>query len=45
MQANTVGRAAADASLWSLLLATRAPGWSILIRFAVGLVVFFPTQG
>ena len=44
MQADTVGRAAADASLWSLLLATRAPGWSI-IRFAVGLVVFFPTQG
>jgi putative oxidoreductase len=26
----------------SALLATRAPGWSILIRLLVGLVVFFP---
>ena len=24
------------------LFATRAPGWSILIRLLVGLVVFFP---
>jgi putative oxidoreductase len=27
---------------WRAFLATRAPGWSILIRFLVGLVVFFP---
>lgn len=26
----------------SMILATRAPGWSILIRLVVGLVVFFP---
>ncbi len=26
----------------TVLLATRAPGWSILVRFLVGLVVFFP---
>ena len=25
-----------------LLLATRAPGWSVLVRLLVGLVVFFP---
>ena len=30
------------ASAWQRLLATRAPGWSILVRFMVGLVVFFP---
>jgi putative oxidoreductase len=32
----------AAASNWERLLATRAPGWSILVRFMVGLVVFFP---
>jgi putative oxidoreductase len=26
----------------SLIFATRAPGWSILVRLIVGLVVFFP---
>ena len=26
----------------SMIFATRAPGWSILIRLVVGLVVFFP---
>jgi putative oxidoreductase len=26
----------------SLIFATRAPGWSILIRLIVGLMVFFP---
>jgi len=26
----------------NLVLATRAPGWSILVRLLVGLVVFFP---
>jgi hypothetical protein len=25
-----------------VLLATQAPGWSILVRLLVGLVVFFP---
>lgn len=32
----------AAASGWQRLLATRAPGWSILVRLMVGLVVFFP---
>ncbi len=33
----------ATARSWrTLLLRTRAPGWSILIRLLVGLVVFFP---
>jgi putative oxidoreductase len=27
---------------WTVLLATHAPGWSILVRLLVGLVVFFP---
>src|SRR5271170_3336907 len=27
---------------WTVLLRTRAPGWSILVRLLVGLVVFFP---
>jgi putative oxidoreductase len=27
---------------WTALLATHAPGWSILVRLLVGLVVFFP---
>jgi len=27
---------------WQWLMATRASGWSILIRLSVGLVVFFP---
>ena len=27
---------------WRVLFATRAPGWSILVRLLVGLVVFFP---
>lgn len=30
------------AGWWLLLLGTRAPGWSILVRLLVGLVVFFP---
>ena len=29
-------------SWWNVLLRTRAPGWSILVRLVVGLVVFFP---
>jgi putative oxidoreductase len=34
------GQGATD---WSyLIFATRAPGWSILVRLIVGLVVFFP---
>lgn len=28
--------------IWHRLFATRAPGWSILVRLIVGLVVFFP---
>lgn len=28
--------------IWRGLFATRAPGWSILVRLIVGLVVFFP---
>jgi putative oxidoreductase len=32
----------AAASGWKRLLATRAPGWSVLVRLMVGLVVFFP---
>ena len=28
--------------MWEQILRTRAPGWSILIRLLVGLVVFFP---
>ena len=32
-----------EATDWrSAIFATRAPGWSILIRFIVGIVVFFP---
>jgi putative oxidoreductase len=32
-----------EATDWrSVVLGTRAPGWSILVRFIVGLVVFFP---
>jgi len=31
-----------DANWRTSLLGTRAPGWSILIRLIVGLVVFFP---
>jgi uncharacterized membrane protein YphA (DoxX/SURF4 family) len=27
---------------WTILLQTRAPGWSILVRLVVGLVVFLP---
>ena len=27
---------------WTTVLRTRAPGWSILVRLLVGLVVFFP---
>lgn len=33
---------ARPAPLWPSLLKTTAPGWSILIRLLVGLVVFFP---
>ena len=33
---------AAKISWWTVLLRTRAPGWSILVRLVVGLVVFFP---
>ena len=28
--------------VWERMLATRAPGWSILVRLMIGLVVFFP---
>lgn len=28
--------------MWTQLLRTQAPGWTILIRFLVGLIVFFP---
>ena len=28
--------------MWTEILRTRAPGWSILIRLLIGLVVFFP---
>ena len=31
-----------DANWRTILLRTRAPGWSILVRLLVGLVVFFP---
>jgi len=31
-----------NGSWLSVVLATRAPGWSILVRLIVGLVVFFP---
>lgn len=33
---------AASAEWWKSLLATSAPGWSILVRLLVGLVVFLP---
>jgi putative oxidoreductase len=33
----------AEGTTWrTILFGTRAPGWSILVRFFVGLVVFFP---
>ena len=32
----------AAAFSWERLLSTRAPGWSILVRLMIGLVVFFP---
>ena len=32
----------AESDFWGSILATRAPGWSILVRLIVGLVVFFP---
>jgi uncharacterized membrane protein YphA (DoxX/SURF4 family) len=28
--------------MWTEIMRTRAPGWSILVRLLVGLVVFFP---
>ena len=31
-----------QSNFWRSILATRAPGWTILIRLVVGLVVFFP---
>ncbi|HEV2547971.1 MAG TPA: DoxX family protein [Stellaceae bacterium] len=31
-----------DKNWWTALLITRAPGWSILVRLLVGIVVFLP---
>jgi hypothetical protein len=42
MSSAASGVKAGVADRWRRLLATGAPGWSILIRLLVGLVVFLP---